>query len=411
MRTRQSNRENHGRIRRRMMLALTSIMAVAAVGCFTAAADAQRAVIIIDGEPVTIEFNAVEQLRDEVENIQRGIREQRNRIHIAERVIEPEIDVELPSDEELSRVSVDTELRLLVEDLGSESYETRERATGRLLDASQANVQFYAILAQQDLTSEQRNRLLMVVRQRLIQTPRGAVGISMRPAVRGPDGLAHVEVADLIEGLPAERVLKVGDRITHLDGKPLESTEELTVAVQSRRPGEQIVLNVLRPKRDQQGRLIPNNNGRHDDEELRIELTLGSADQLPSNNARGVNRLSTVEQMRRQKAKLLVQRFAPSPVAVEFDGTPFVMDAIDLDDPRVQQFIARRIDQHPVIQQVLEHRRIIEEGGRPVPDAIRARWEETRMRLEKELGRRDLSPEHRAILERVIDRHEELTKP
>lgn len=391
--------------------ALFALALLLIIGLLGPATHAQHAVIIIDGEQVELKFDAFEQIRDEVENIQERIRNQRNRAGFRQFPPSPKFDIELPDDEELSRVQIDPKLLSHVTELNSDSYEAREQATGRLLDAPHEHVQFYAILSQQPLTTEQRNRLLMIVRQRLIQTPRGAVGISMRPPALGPDGRTHIEVADLIEGLPAERVIEVGDRITHLDGRPLNSSEELTIEVQSRRPGEQIVLNILRPKRDEQGRLIPNNGGGREFDELRIELTLGSADKLPNVNT-GMNQSSTVAQMRRHEADLLMERFAPRHVTVEFDGSPsFDADVLEVNHPRVQQFIAHHIEQHPAIQQVHEHRRIMEEAGSDdVPRMILAQWRETEMQLVRHLEQDDLTPEHRAILEAVLNRFRELTR-
>lgn len=367
------------------------------------AAHAQRAVIIVDGERIEIEFDEVDVLREQL-NLQ--LRNQPGNVRQQQFDQVADADLEIPGDEELSRVSVDPELLSAVADLNSDSYATRELATERLLDVPHENIEFYALLARQELTTEQRSRLLMIVRQRLIQAPRGAVGISMMPH-HGRDGRVQIEVTDIIEGLPAERVLEVGDRITHLNGRPLDSPDQLTVRVQSRRPGEQVMLTLLRPRRNEHGRPLKGvDDVIHD--ELHIELTLGSMEVLERAGGNVRVRHSGVEQLRRQKAKAVMERFSPRHAEIDIDSSLSSIYQLDERDRQTQRIIATRVEEHPAIMQIREHLRMLEENGIKPPGVLLAQWAETETRLQSQLEHAELSNELRIILRAVLERYREL---
>jgi hypothetical protein len=95
-----------------------------------------------------------------------------------------------------------------VEQLGSGSFEERELATVSLRSMPVADEVLMAVLEKGGLDEEQRNRMLGVLRWRVLHRPRGAVGIRMEPAASGIRG---VLVTEVIKDLPAERVLRVGD--------------------------------------------------------------------------------------------------------------------------------------------------------------------------------------------------------
>jgi len=371
----------------------------------TPAAHAQRAVIVIDGERIELDFDDddVDQLRQRLEQQLRDLpAEARNPQwrHM------PTENITLPDDETLRGIEIDSVLLDRVAMLNSESYSAREQATADLLDAPHENMQFYAVLAQADLTAEQRMRLLTILQRRLMDAPRGAVGISMRPH-RALDGTTHVEVIDLIEGLPARQVLQIGDRITHIDGKPLDSPDQLRLNVQSRRPGEQINLTVLRPRRDERGRPLPDDDGNVHDE-LQLELTLGSADVLDEvNSARGSSN-NAVEHLRRQQAQAIMERFGPQHDSIEIDRERFSINDEDAADHVTQRMLARFVEQHPAIVQIRQHRRMLEENGMDPPNVLRAQWMETETRLQSQLEFGDLSDDHRMVLEAVLDRFREL---
>src|ERR1043165_1917174 len=88
----------------------------------------------------------------------------------------------MPSPEELKQVKVDPALRALVQQLEDPSFAAREEATRKLIEASPDRMQLYAILRPgSDITPEQRYRLLAALRENLVKSPRGAIGISMQP--------------------------------------------------------------------------------------------------------------------------------------------------------------------------------------------------------------------------------------
>jgi hypothetical protein len=186
--------------------------------------------------------------------------------------------VALPGAAELAAIQIDPALRVLVERLGDPSYIAREAATAELLRGPHDNAQIYAVLSQAKLTAEQRHRLLSVLRERLLNTPRGAVGIKVDRRWL-PE---KVVIEELLPDLPARDVLQVGDRITHLRGVPLESWEAFVDTVQSSVPGTKITVTV---ERLVSGRRPMRRDVAVDAEEpqyqqLDIELRLGSADQL-----------------------------------------------------------------------------------------------------------------------------------
>src|SRR5262245_39786191 len=185
----------------------------------------------------------------------------------------------IPTDDELRDVVVDSGVLAYVDLLDSPSFTQREEASRQLVEVTADRLQLYALLKGGDLSAEQRYRVLDVLRELLLKTPRGAVGIRMQPIGFGA-GAQELRVEELIPGLPAERFLHLGDRITHVDGHPIKSNEDLTIRVQSKRPGEKVVLNIKRTKRTEQGETIQGPDGEPIIEEMTVEFPLGSADML-----------------------------------------------------------------------------------------------------------------------------------
>ena len=193
-------------------------------------------------------------------------------------VAPPEDDVSLPGLTELRAIEIPPRLDALVQRLGDSSYAEREEATAELLSMSIDNTEIYAVLAQKELTPEQRHRLLSVVRERLLRAPRGAVGIKIdnRWRLQG-----RIVVEELLPDLPARHVLEVGDRITHIDGRLLADWNEFVDKVQSSAPGEKITLTVERLVNGQRPARAPAIEAEEPQfAHLEIDLMLGSADQL-----------------------------------------------------------------------------------------------------------------------------------
>jgi len=201
----------------------------------------------------------------------------------------------VPSASELTNIQIDPRLRRLVRQLDDPIYETRHTATVQLREMDIDRKQFYALLEEQTLTVEQRHRLVDIVRYRLLHAPRGALGISMMSGNLAGNPNSGVRVTGLVPGMPAERVLKRQDRITHIDGKAIESADQLVDLVQGKRPGDTIQLTIER-------------NGETTD----VELVLGSTRTIEQREASGGGPLR-VSETRRREARHVLSRFAPQP--------------------------------------------------------------------------------------------------
>ncbi len=149
----------------------------------------------------------------------------------------------VPSRELLDEIEIDAALLSCIERLGDPRYGLREQATLELLTGEFAREQVYAALARLELTAEQRHRLLTAVTNKLLSTPRGAVGISVINPRLQPE---KIIVRALLPNLPAREVLLEGDRITHLNGEALPNWESFVRHVQTSKPGTKIALTVER---------------------------------------------------------------------------------------------------------------------------------------------------------------------
>ncbi|MHC5023803.1 MAG: PDZ domain-containing protein [Planctomycetota bacterium] len=178
--------------------------------------------------------------------------------------------------------NADPDISDLVSQLDDESYLVRERATKLLLESPCNQSALYDVLSSAALSLEQRHRLVRVSQQRLLSIPRGALGISMPPFRRigRIEEPIPVEVIALIPGLPAERLLRIGDIITHIDGQPLMHQEELRNYVQLRRPGDVVKLTIRRARIGEDGMVVRDPNGDVLQEEVEIDLALGSVERL-----------------------------------------------------------------------------------------------------------------------------------
>ena len=225
--------------------------------------------------------------------------------------------VALPDAAELEAIEIAPGLTELVDRLGNPSYAAREAATAELLRGSFDNAEIYAVLSRRELTAEQRHRLLSVVRDRLLNTPRGAVGIKVDRRWL-PD---KVVIEELLLDLPAREVLQVGDRITHLRGVPLDSWEVFVDTVQSSVPGTKITVTVerlvlgRRPSRRDLAQEPAEPQYTH----LDIELRLGSADQLVDPVTGRPQGGGPVVVRRKREADLAFIRFGNEPKLIEID--------------------------------------------------------------------------------------------
>ena len=116
----------------------------------------------------------------------------------------------------------------------------------RLVEVSLAD-----LAGRSDLSIEQRRRIVAALRERFMNTPRAAMGISFSPR-----GDAGVEVMQLTPGFPAaeQGALQVGDVIVEIAGESVEGISDrqarqdrLRELIVSHDPGERVMLKVVRP--------------------------------------------------------------------------------------------------------------------------------------------------------------------
>lgn len=220
--------------------------------------------------------------------------------------------------------AVPTSVRDVVTRLGGDTFADRERASAELREMAITNDVLMAVLEQGGLDEEQRNRLLRALRWRILYRPRGAVGIRMEPSgtaisVRG------VLVTEVISGLPAERVLRVGDVILEIDGQRITTSADLIGRVQRLQPGDPIRMGVIRPAPADtpDGPGILRFEGDRVFEEVDVEFPLGSYDKL--GNDESASAIGNPETMRRRgRVEAIWARWGSSPRSV---GIPKALDA------------------------------------------------------------------------------------
>ncbi len=215
----------------------------------------------------------------------------------------------LPTDQELAFVTVDPSLADLVTKLDDPVFAIREAAMQRLQGGIVNRRQVCKVLARKDLSPEQRHRLLVCLRDDLLNAPRGAIGISVDPR-RRPD---EIVIQQLVERLPAIEVLEPGDQITHLDGRPTGTWESFVRSIQARRPGDKVLLTVERL-------VEPEDTNGQDPavQRLDFEIVLGSTELLRDPATGQVLRIQRMELARALDAARAADRFGPRPKLIRF---------------------------------------------------------------------------------------------
>ena len=332
----------------------------------------------------------------------------------------------LPDKRQLMGISVDPQLRSDVRLLEDDSYLTREQASQRLMQAGADKLmQVYAMLACDDLTVEQRYRLLAIVREALVRAPRGALGISTNQGVQmqmqmqiqnNPDEPRGIKVDGFIDGLPAERVLLIGDWITQIDDKPLLRWDDLKFYVESKRPGDKVQLSVMRPKVDGDGKLILNQDKKKIYESLHVEAELGSAEALKDFRNRLHQPLdipSRVERGRLSEVTQAMERFSPEPRLIAVRGgvkALYSMSSRKAGNPVAEDesSVDSSVDRIPAVQELLQQRRLIAQGLKQETPAMRQQWQIRLSELMMALQEPSLTKEEQVYLQRVIKRYSEL---
>lgn len=240
----------------------------------------------------------------------------------------PEV-LRLWSPEVLSSVKISAKVRAAVTALDSAVFNERSEASRVLADASVPPEQLFAVLDREELSTEQRERLLAVAQEKVIALPRGALGIRMQPS--GDLQRPGVEIIMLLPGMPASAVLKVGDRIEEIDGKPVSNSNDLVDLIQSRLPGDTVKLRVARPERDERGRPRLDGQGGFVEQRLNVDMQLATAADLDKFEGQFPSMSRSLVLERRLLAlQQAEERFAPKPIAVRRRGSE---EPTDLDVP------------------------------------------------------------------------------
>lgn len=218
-------------------------------------------------------------------------------------------------DEEIGKQAVesarcDEAVHEAIRALGAPSFAERELASAALRSSPLTSAQILAGLRHAEWMptwdAETRARALAVILDRILLAPRGALGVSMDPATIG--NRPGVTIQEVIEGLPAEGVLREGDRLFEIDGAAVTSNEECIDAIQSHRPGEAIRVKVGRPKRGANGRALVDPAGLPLEEILEFTMELGRDDQLDAaNRARPRRSLQNFGAERRRAVRELLR--------------------------------------------------------------------------------------------------------
>jgi hypothetical protein len=162
-------------------------------------------------------------------------------------------------------------------DLDSAEFDRREAASAALLDPAIQDAELWALLEREPRSLEVRERLLDAACRRIVDRPRGALGIRMGNMAPPRSG---VLVQATVPGLPADRVLVAGDVVQQVDGVPIDSIEAMATELQGRAPGQEVRLQVLRTERDAAGKPLPGPDGRVIERQIEIRVPLGNANEL-----------------------------------------------------------------------------------------------------------------------------------
>ena len=289
----------------------------------------------------------------------------------------------------MNGVVADPAVTALVRDLGATEFAQRDAATTALRDAKVPDEQIWIHLLSTPggLSYEAHARLLDIGYTRIKDAPRGALGIQMAGRMGENNG---VTVTALIPNMPAQKVLRPGDRIVELDGKPIQVSQQLSTIVQTKRPGERIALVVMRGQRDAVGRVVGGPDGRPVETRHELEIEVGSRVDLEKFGDGGMDS-PIFDSGRDRMSELLLETF-PAPVRMmRMERVPGESIAVD---------------SHPDIIQ-LQGQLARPDGvglGAGVRSVLRARLDS----LEASARAPGLTDDERAWFQAVVERYREL---
>lgn len=184
----------------------------------------------------------------------------------------------------VERIALPQPLLECIARLDDPKFEVRQRASAELEAGSFPLEEMIAALTRGQLSPEQHARLVAAACTRALALPRGALGIRMQSSMdRQRPG---VEISMLLPGMPAERVLRPGDRIERIGDTVLEASDQLVAMIQSRVPGDTVTLTVARARRDERGRIQVGEDGATLEDTIEVEVELADAAELERFEAR-----------------------------------------------------------------------------------------------------------------------------
>lgn len=277
-----------------------------------------------------------------------------------------------------------------IDALDDPSWIRREEATERLKNLEYDDDAIFILLQDTDRSHEQVYRLLQILRHRLLNRPKGAVGISMDTNT-GDD----VVVLEVIPGMPAEKVLRPGDHLLAVDGVAVRDSDHFGDLVKAKRPGETVDITFVRAELDANG------NPRRDErtgsivytEEPRTEaMPLGNLNQLGQ---------TWIDRHRDRQQRVILDamfRFAP---VYEFIPAP------PGGSPQ-QPALSGRVDDYPAIRSLRNQVQLINRGEMVITPELQREWRQTIEQLTELMSDRSLTADERFFVVQVIQRYIEL---
>ena len=301
----------------------------------------------------------------------------------------------LRPDAVLRGLTVPEEARLRIDRLGAEDWATRERATAELLTLRVPEECLLAALLDGELDLEQRARLVGVLSRRVLEAPRGAVGIRMRRNLGNEFG---VVVEAVIPGMPGEKHLRPGDRIRTIDGRPIRTSDDLTTIVQGRVPGDLLRFTIERRVLDERGAIQLGPNGKPVIEQLDLEFPLGSVEELDRSG--GVTVSSRVLNARTRVVDAIRERFGPRTAPLRTEAYVRIERA----------YVDRDVDSHPSVAWLLRQlaARDLRDPGGDLDIDVRREMDGRLSALLQEVGEAGKPRPELDWLELVVDRYLEL---
>lgn len=216
----------------------------------------------------------------------------------------------LPTPAEIASTKIDEAVKQIVKQLDSQSFAQRELATQRLISNNIDRRQTCKLLSNNDLSLEQRHRLVNYLQYDLRTTPHAAIGVRIN--LRRARANEEVIVEALIENLPAIEVLEPGDQVISLDGIPVNNFDQFRQLISSRKPGDNVAVRVKRSFRQDE----IDDDQEPDIRELDFMIILGSDDYLLDSD--GIKQVNIYVQRAISKDLITVaQRYGPKVLQIE----------------------------------------------------------------------------------------------